>query len=208
MKKLLFCLFLIYVNITALLAQEIDRTTYRLMSRNDAVRHWFDAGRPAGGRYILEGHFVRVGRNTSGRNEMWFFSDGGLFAFSSNITPTHIPRGQAVHIYYRIFSRHGGNTEFVVDHIEIVDRRFFIGHLYPVWVNLNMRSMPNTSSRIITTVQRGFRVWILEIGEEATIDDITSVWVRVRANMYGEPTGWMFGGYLEYNHHFFEQWSR
>jgi len=202
---LLCCFFLMNVGIIALTSQEIDRTSYQLMSRDDAFRHWFNAGRPAGGRYILEGHFIEVGIDPfSRRNEMVFFSNGFALAWPSNISPNNISRGQAVHIYYRIFRRAGANTGFMIDYIEAVDERFFIGQRYLANVNLNMRTRPSISSTIITTIRRFSGVTILEKGDEATIDGITSVWVRAEQ---GGEIGWLFGGYLELNQIFFEWWD-
>jgi len=60
---------------------------------------------------------------------------------------------------------------------------------------LRLRDSPSTASQIVTTLDLGTEVQILETGAEATIDGITALWVRVlSANGF---TGWCFSGYLE-----------
>jgi hypothetical protein len=60
---------------------------------------------------------------------------------------------------------------------------------------LRLRDNPATASLIVTTLESGTEVQVLETGPSAVIDGITASWVRVlSANGYA---GWCFGGYLE-----------
>ncbi|MCL2382475.1 MAG: SH3 domain-containing protein [Treponema sp.] len=62
-------------------------------------------------------------------------------------------------------------------------------------VRLRARDDPTTTSLIVTTLDLGAEVQILETGPTATIDGITAPWVRIQtANGF---TGWSFSGYLE-----------
>jgi hypothetical protein len=76
-----------------------------------------------------------------------------------------------------------------------------------VTTNLRLRSTEDTSSTVITTMQKGTAVKIIKTGSQDTIDGITSNWVQVEVqagakDRNGKPitagtTGWCFGGYLE-----------
>jgi hypothetical protein len=60
---------------------------------------------------------------------------------------------------------------------------------------LRLRDNPATASLIVTTLDSGTEVQVLETGPSAVIDGITAPWVRVlSADGY---TGWCFSGYLE-----------
>ncbi|MCL2374003.1 MAG: SH3 domain-containing protein [Treponema sp.] len=60
---------------------------------------------------------------------------------------------------------------------------------------LHVRESPTTAANIVTTLDLGAEVQILETGSEETIGGITAPWVRVQsANGY---TGWSFAGFLE-----------
>ena len=72
--------------------------------------------------------------------------------------------------------------------------------------NLRLRSEEATTSDILTVLQAGTRVKILEVGKAETIDGISSNWVKVKVqsgakNLVGDlvmgETGWCFGGYLK-----------
>ena len=70
------------------------------------------------------------------------------------------------------------------------------GVKYFNYVNLRLRDEPNTNSQTITVLEAFHnKLMILEMGEEETIDGITSNWVYVIVE--GKETyGWCFGGYL------------
>ena len=68
--------------------------------------------------------------------------------------------------------------------------------------NLRLRSEEATSSRVITTMQKGTKVKILKLGKSETIDGISSNWVQVEVLVGGKEikvgtVGWCYGGYLE-----------
>jgi hypothetical protein len=60
---------------------------------------------------------------------------------------------------------------------------------------LRLRDNPHTSSLIVTTLNSGIEVQVLETGAIATIDGITAPWVRVLSS--NSFTGWCFSGFLE-----------
>jgi len=73
--------------------------------------------------------------------------------------------------------------------------------------NLRLRRSEDTSSTIITTMQKGTAVRILEIGNKDTIEGIPSNWVKVEVQpgardrdgnaIKSGTIGWCFGGYLD-----------
>ena len=60
---------------------------------------------------------------------------------------------------------------------------------------LRVRENPDTSSAIVTTLDTGTGVQVLETGATETIGGITAPWVKVLAE--NGFTGWAFSGYLE-----------
>jgi hypothetical protein len=72
--------------------------------------------------------------------------------------------------------------------------------------NLRLRSEEATTSRVITTMQKGTKVKILKLGKAETIDGITSNWVQVEVlagakdkdgkALKAGTIGWCYGGYL------------
>jgi len=60
---------------------------------------------------------------------------------------------------------------------------------------LRLRDSSNTTSLIVTTLDSGVEVQVLETGVTVTIDGITAPWVKVLAE--NGFTGWCFSGYLE-----------
>ena len=73
--------------------------------------------------------------------------------------------------------------------------------------NLRLRSEEATTSDILTVLQAGTRVKILEVGKAETIDGISSNWVKVKVRAGAKDrdgktitkgtVGWCFGGYLK-----------
>ena len=73
--------------------------------------------------------------------------------------------------------------------------------------NLRLRSEEAATSDILTVLQAGTRVKILEVGKAETIDGISSNWVQVEVQSGAKDrdgktitkgtVGWCFGGYLE-----------
>jgi len=61
--------------------------------------------------------------------------------------------------------------------------------------NLRLRDSANTSSLIVTTLQKDTEVQIIETGASTTINNITAPWVKVISST--GFTGWCFSGYLE-----------
>jgi hypothetical protein len=61
--------------------------------------------------------------------------------------------------------------------------------------NLRLRSTPDTSGDIITTLAADSLVYVLGTGDSATIDNITAPWVRIETKDGAQ--GWCFAGYLE-----------
>ena len=73
--------------------------------------------------------------------------------------------------------------------------------------NLRLRSQEATSSTVITTMKKGTKVKILQLGKAETIDGINSNWIQVEVlsgakdkdgkEIKSGTTGWCYGGYLE-----------
>ena len=73
--------------------------------------------------------------------------------------------------------------------------------------NLKLRSGEATSTQVLTVMQAGTKVKILELGKAETIDGINSNWVKVEVqagakDRDGKPikagtVGWCYGGYLK-----------
>ncbi len=61
--------------------------------------------------------------------------------------------------------------------------------------NLRLRDAPNTTSLMVTTLNKGSAVQVLETGEMQTIDGISAPWLKVLSE--SGYTGWCFSGYLE-----------
>ena len=61
--------------------------------------------------------------------------------------------------------------------------------------NLRLRDSPDTTSKLVTTMQKGTEVQVIETGSSETIDGITAPWVKVISST--GYTGWCFGGYLK-----------
>jgi hypothetical protein len=61
--------------------------------------------------------------------------------------------------------------------------------------NLRMRDNSNTTSLLVTTLQKDTDVQVLETGTNTTIDGITAPWVKILSST--GYTGWCFSGYLE-----------
>jgi uncharacterized protein (DUF433 family) len=72
--------------------------------------------------------------------------------------------------------------------------RFVIGDNYTVTENLRLRNDGNLSAQLIRLLIEGEQVTVLEIGNEQTIQGLTSNWVRVRLS--DDTEGWCFGGFL------------
>jgi hypothetical protein len=66
---------------------------------------------------------------------------------------------------------------------------------YTAAANLRLRSTPDTTGEIITTIQRGEKVLPLEPGLSGTIEGIQAPWVYVQTR--DDLRGWCFAGYLE-----------
>ena len=71
--------------------------------------------------------------------------------------------------------------------------------------NLKLLSGEATSTTVLTVMQAGTKVKILELGKLETIDDINSNWVKVEVisgkdrdgkEIKKKATGWCYGGYL------------
>ena len=81
-----------------------------------------------------------------------------------------------------------------------------VNKLMSVTENLKLRSGEATTTSVLTIMQAGTKVKILELGKEETIDGINSNWVKVEVisgrdrdgkDIKKKTTGWCYGGYLE-----------
>ncbi len=82
-----------------------------------------------------------------------------------------------------------------------------VGQILTCNENLRLRSNDSTSGSIITSMQKGTRVEILDFGKVDTSEGVTSTWVLVKTlsggldkDGYSIPygtTGWCFAGFLE-----------
>jgi hypothetical protein len=61
--------------------------------------------------------------------------------------------------------------------------------------NLRLRTKQSTSADIITTLNAGTWIQVLEYGDYVTIDSISAPWVRIKTS--AGQSGWLFSGYLE-----------
>ena len=88
----------------------------------------------------------------------------------------------------------------------VMPRSSSVGKTMTVSENLRLRSEEATTSDILTVLQAGTRVKILEVGKAETIDGISSNWVQVEVQSGAKDrdgkiitkgtVGWCFGGYL------------
>lgn len=79
---------------------------------------------------------------------------------------------------------------------ELADKYFVVGDYYKTKDYLRLRDKASLSGNTLTTISANDWVKILEEGKEDTIDDIKSVWVKVK--LLNNKEGWCFGGYLGY----------
>ena len=101
-----------------------------------------------------------------------------------------------------------GDNEFIVS-INIISPQSAISENKTMTVkeNLKLRSGEATSTQVLTVMQAGTKVKILELGKTETIDGISSNWVKVEVqkgakDRDGNPIkagtiGWCYGGYLK-----------
>ena len=61
--------------------------------------------------------------------------------------------------------------------------------------SLRLRAAPVTASKLVTTMQNGTEVQVIETGYTATIEGITASWVKVITS--DGHIGWCFSGFLE-----------
>lgn len=101
--------------------------------------------------------------------------------------------------------------ECILATLQIIKSRqtiFFVDNkIYTVSDNLRLREDSHISSKVITTMVKGSRVLIINIGRRDMIDGIISNWVQIKSIAGSKdkeekwiPTGtmgWCFGGYLE-----------
>lgn len=80
------------------------------------------------------------------------------------------------------------------DYDDRVILRQSIGSSYRTTDNLRLRSAEETTSDILTTLEKGTKVIVKELGKQQTIDGITANWVKV--SLEDRIEGWCFGGYL------------
>ena len=88
----------------------------------------------------------------------------------------------------------------------VMPRSSSVGKTMTVSENLRLRSEEATTSDVLTVLQAGSRVKILEVGKAETIDGISSNWVQVEVQSGAKDrdgkiitkgtVGWCFGGYL------------
>ena len=69
-----------------------------------------------------------------------------------------------------------------------------VDSVYRTTDNLRLRSAEDTTSDILTTLEKGAKVIVKELGKQQTIDGITANWVKV--SLEDGTEGWCFGGYL------------
>ena len=89
----------------------------------------------------------------------------------------------------------------------VMPRSSSVGKTMTVSENLRLRSGEATTSDVVTVLQAGTRVKILEVGKAETIDGISSNWVKVKVQSGAKDrdgktitkgtVGWCFGGYLK-----------
>ena len=89
----------------------------------------------------------------------------------------------------------------------VMPRSSSVGKTMTVSENLRLRSGEATTSDVVTVLQAGTRVKILEVGKAETIDGISSNWVKVKVRAGAKDrdgktitkgtVGWCFGGYLK-----------
>ena len=89
----------------------------------------------------------------------------------------------------------------------VMPRSSSVGKTKTVSENLRLRSGEATTSDVVTVLQAGTRVKILEVGKAETIDGISSNWVKVKVRAGAKDrdgktitkgtVGWCFGGYLK-----------
>jgi hypothetical protein len=73
-------------------------------------------------------------------------------------------------------------------------KQFSLGEECRILENLKLRESPETAGAVITTMEHGSKVTILEIGQDAVIDGVSSPWVKVQTA--SGLVGWCYGLYL------------
>jgi hypothetical protein len=181
-------------------SQDIDRSLYREIGLVEAseIRHNFTGTTQY---YKSLAHFDHEYYNSAMGNlnivvYMYPAQFTQLRYYRSRSLGITINHGQIVMLYHRETINSNGGFDSILDYIELVnDMHLIIGTRYIVTENLRLRNSGNLSGGHILTIQRGRTVTVLEIGNEETINGITSNWVKVR--LYDDDTeGWCFGGYL------------
>jgi len=79
---------------------------------------------------------------------------------------------------------------------ELADKYFKINGYYRTNDSTPVHRFPFTESEIISVIDEGEWVQVMEEGEPGSIDGLTSVWVRIILKDNSE--GWCFGGYLNF----------
>jgi len=91
-----------------------------------------------------------------------------------------------------VWPRHAdGSCDYDAKNIVSIE----VGISYQTTDNLRLRSAEDISSDILTTLKKGTRVVVKELGKQQAIDGITANWVKVQLDNGTE--GWCFGGYLD-----------
>lgn len=108
-----------------------------------------------------------------------------------------------------ITPKHGNDTASQVStksSITTPSTNVAVNKTMTAYENLKLRSGEATTTSVLTVMQAGTKVKILQLGKAETIDGINSNWVKVEVifgrdrdgkDIKKKMTGWCYGGYLE-----------
>ena len=109
-------------------------------------------------------------------------------------------------VIFDIYDEYGWSLAGIRIVRDLNPTKIVIGKKMTVKENLRLRKDISTNSEIITTMQNGTKVRIIEIGKSDTIENIESSWVKIEVLPDGKDKngneiesgtkGWCFGGYL------------
>lgn len=146
--------------------------------------------------YVSYAHFDQLHYNSyMGWNQVIFYERVSQYcSFIDYGDFPAIKSGTVLKIYYRFEGSMDEGFDNYLDDFEITDRLFIQDTYYGAQDNLRIRSRGLVTGEIIGLLKKGEYAKVLEIGNEQTIDGITSEWVKIRTKDNKE--GWCFGGYM------------
>jgi len=79
---------------------------------------------------------------------------------------------------------------------ELADKYFMAGGYYKIKHHTSIHKHPYSESEIISVIDEGEWVQVIEEGESSSRNGITSVWLKLK--LEDNTEGWIFGGFVSY----------